>query len=170
MLIHRVIDHLDEALTYLSKRSLHKGDNDDIWDLRFQWPLRKAELSAQLLSQTYVFSPCKLFEYQPGKVLHTFRSVDKLVLKALALTLIGVLPRSPLCFSYAGHGGVPGALRYIAPYASCRFGFKTDVANYYASIDHVHLLHRLSPYLDSSVQHLIYRKLAVNPIYESGSN
>ena len=63
MLIHRVIDHLDGALTYLSKRSLHKGDNDDIWDLRFQWPLRKVELSSQLLSQTYVFSPCKLFEY-----------------------------------------------------------------------------------------------------------
>ncbi|MCG9703101.1 hypothetical protein L1D19_23850 [Vibrio natriegens] len=110
MLMHRVIDHLDEALSYISKRSLRKGDNDDIWDLRFQWPRRKAELRAQLLSQTYVFSPCQVFEYQPGKVLHTFRSVDKLVLKALALTLIEVLPRSPLCFSYAGHGGVPGAL------------------------------------------------------------
>ncbi|XEV12402.1 reverse transcriptase domain-containing protein (plasmid) [Vibrio alginolyticus] len=164
MLIHQVIDHLDEALTYLSKRSLQKGSNDDIWDLRFQWPLRKAELSAQLLSQTYVFSPCKLFEYKPGKVLHTFRSVDKLVLKALALTLIEVLPRSPLCFSYAGHGGVPSALRHISPYANCRFGFKTDVANYYTSIDPVYLLRRLSPYLDASISGLLYRALKVHEV------
>ncbi|MCG9703300.1 RNA-directed DNA polymerase [Vibrio natriegens] len=162
MLIHRVIDHLDEALTYISKRSLHKGDNDDIWDLRFQWLQRKAELSAQLLSQTYVFSPCRVFEYKPGKFLHTFRSVDKLVLKALALTLIDVLPRSPLCFSYAGHGGVPGALRYMASYASCRFGFKTDVADYYASIDHVYLSHKLAPYLDTSISVLMYRALKVH--------
>ncbi len=51
MLIHRMRDHLDEALGDLSKRSRHKGSNDDIWDLRFQWP------RVPWLSQTSVFLP-----------------------------------------------------------------------------------------------------------------
>ncbi|EHK2924853.1 hypothetical protein J7Y46_004752 [Vibrio parahaemolyticus] len=161
MSIQSVINHLDAALAHVSKRSLHKSDNDDIWDLRFQWPLRKSELCSQLLSQTYVFSPFRVVEYQPGKHLHTFRSRDKLVLKALALTLFESLPRSPLCFSYLGHGGVPGALNCVARHSSARFGFKTDVANYYASISHRHLMERLSRYINDELLYLVYQALSV---------
>ncbi|EHH1078931.1 RNA-directed DNA polymerase [Vibrio parahaemolyticus] len=161
MSLQSVINHLDAALAHISKRSLHKGDNDDIWDLRFQWPLRKAELCSQLLSQTYVFSPFRVVEYQSGKYLHTFRSRDKLVLKALALALFESLPRSPLCFSYLGHGGVPGALNYVARYSSVRFGFKTDVANYYASVPHTPLMMRLAEYLDNDVCRLVHQALSI---------
>ncbi|HIF9401005.1 TPA: RNA-directed DNA polymerase [Photobacterium damselae] len=162
MLIHRVIHHLDEAFSYVYRRSRHKGDNDDIWDCRFHWPLRKAQLQSQLLHHAYVFSPARVVEYQPGKTLHTFRSLDKIVLKAIALTLLEVLPRSPLCFSYRGHGGVPGALRFIeAQRTSTRFAFKTDVANYYASIPHYPLMTQLTPYLDNSLQPLIYQALTL---------
>ncbi|EHH1078915.1 RNA-directed DNA polymerase [Vibrio parahaemolyticus] len=161
MSIQSVINHLDAALVHVSKRSLHKGDNDDIWDLRFQWPLRKAELCSQLLSQTYVFSPFRVVEYQPGKYLHTFRSRDKLVLKALALALFESLPRSPLCFSYLGHGGVPGALNYVARYSSARFGLKADVADYYASISHSQLMKMLSSYIHDELLCLVYQTLSV---------
>jgi len=49
------------------------------------------------------------------------------------------------CVHVAGHGGAKSAIRQIVRgLPTAKFVLKTDVASYYASIDHVKLLDRLA--------------------------
>ncbi len=162
MLIHRVIDYLDDARAYVSKRALHKRENDELWALHFHWDEYKAELCSQLLSQTFVFSSIREDTLPSHQVVRSLHCVDQLVQKALALALVDVLPRSPLCFSYIEHGGVASALEYLSQYSASRFGFKTDVVNYTGSIGHLCLLDKLSAYVDESTLWLVYQALSLH--------
>ncbi|MCG9703003.1 hypothetical protein L1D19_23340 [Vibrio natriegens] len=96
------------------------------------------------------------------QVVRSLHCVDQLVQKALALALVDVLPRSPLCFSYIEHGGVASALEYLSQYSVSRFGFKTDVVNYAGSIGHLCLLDKLLAYVDESVLWLVYQALSLH--------
>lgn len=88
MLIHRVIDYLDDARAYVSKRALHKRENDELWALHFHWDEYRAELCSQLLSQAFVFSPIREDTLPSHQVVRSLNCVDQLVQKALALALV----------------------------------------------------------------------------------
>jgi RNA-directed DNA polymerase len=67
---------------------------------------------------------------------------DAVVLKALTIVLTKVLPVSPFCTHVKGHGGAKAAVRQVrAQLATNRCVLRTDVGSYYASIDHVLLIH-----------------------------
>ena len=148
MNIDNVLVYLDDALLYLIKKKAKAHYSDDIWHIRYHWSKVKVELCEQLLNGTFVFSDCRVVEYKPNKYLHTFRTQDMLILKALALALNQRLPKSALCYSWKGHGGVTKALKEINDTEKSRFFTKTDVADYYATID----LHQLCKMLSSHIQ------------------
>ncbi|MCW8336390.1 RNA-directed DNA polymerase, partial [Vibrio paucivorans] len=116
----------------------------------------RAQLTEQLRIGGYVFSPCYSIEYKPGKYLNSFRSCDAIVLKMLALAFNQVLPKSPLCYSWKGHGGVAKALSDALTYQPV-FYAKTDVSNYYASVSHYYVMEKLSKFTtDEYLLRLVY--------------
>ncbi|MHC0041871.1 RNA-directed DNA polymerase [Vibrio campbellii] len=79
------------------------------------------------------------------------------MLKALAIALNQTLPKSRLCYSWKGHGGVARALKGIHNTHQVHYFVKTDVTNYYASLSHYQLLEQLTPHVTSSaVMRLLY--------------
>ena len=82
---------------------------------------------------------------ESGAEIDLWSARDALVLKALALVLGERLPVSRRCVHVKGHGGAKAAVRQVLRrLPEARFVLKTDVASYYASIDHVKLLDRLA--------------------------
>jgi hypothetical protein len=168
-----VIEQLDNALLHMKKTRCQQVqaqtytaadvtahlDNDDLWDLSYFWTKRKQALNQLLRLGHFCFSPARCIEYKPGKYLHSFRTVDALVLKAMALAVQPRLPKSPLCCSYKGFGGVKRALLHQQPLYAGDYLLKTDIADYYATIDHVILLLKLADYLAPSLLRLIYHAL-----------
>lgn len=157
-MIEKVIANLDVAYRHLYQRKRISHHNNDFWQLAYDWGNQRAEISDMLRRESYHFSPVRSYEYKDNKYLYTFRTVDALVIKAIALTLIEVLPRSPLCHSYKGHGGVKQALAR-AQVCEGTYLLKTDVQDYYASIDHFLLLEKLSAHTSSDLLRLIYKAL-----------
>ncbi|MFV8458734.1 RNA-directed DNA polymerase [Vibrio owensii] len=144
--IDKILSLLDDVLLFLAKKKRNALDNDDIWHIRLNWQTYKVQLRKELLSGQFVFSSCKVVEYKPGKYLHAFRTQDMLVLKALAMALNQVLPKSLLCYSWKGHGGVTKALKDIRN-TSVNYFVKTDVSDYYASLCHFQILQKLEPFV-----------------------
>ena len=154
-------EYLQEAFVWLVHRRAKQHHNNDIWDLRAN---RVRELSAiehALARGTYRFSPLRRVMTKTGEELDVWCARDALVLKALALCLAKVLPRSTRCTHLKTHGGLKGAVRAVASELSNhRFVLRTDVKSYYASIDHFRLLDRLALYVsDRSVINLVSQYL-----------
>ena len=124
--IDKILSLLDDALLFLVKKKRYAPDNDDIWPMRLNWQVYKVQLGEALRSGAFVFSPCKVVEYKKGKYLHSFRTQDMLVLKALAMTLNQVLPKSRLCYSWKRHGGVAKALNDISNLQEVKYLVKTE--------------------------------------------
>lgn len=158
--IDKILSLLDDAMLFLAKKKRKAPDNDDIWHMRLNWQVYKAKLGEELRIGTFVFSPCKVIEYKPSKYLHSFRSQDMLVLKAMAIALDQTLPKSPLCYSWKGHGGVTQALNNISYLQDVNYFVKTDVSDYYASLSHFQILRQLEPYIAcEQARRLIYLAL-----------
>ena len=145
--IDKILSLLDESLLFISKKKRKAHDNDDIWPIRLNWHQYKQQLYDELRLGRFVFSPCKVIEYKPSKYLHSFRTQDMLVLKAMAIALDQTLPKSPLCYSWKGHGGVAKALKGIGNTHNTDYFVKTDVSDYYASLCHFQILQQLEPYI-----------------------
>lgn len=157
-MIEQVVHNLEIAYHYVYRSKCKTNESNDLWHLAHDWRDQRAKISDMLLRESYHFSPVHSYAYKHNKCLYTFRTVDALVIKAIALTLIEVLPRSPLCHSYKGHGGVKQALSR-AQVCQDTYLLKTDVQDYYASIDHFLLLEKLSVYTSPDLLRLIYRAL-----------
>ncbi|MGR5446953.1 RNA-directed DNA polymerase [Vibrio jasicida] len=158
--IDKILSLLDDALLPLTKKKRNAPHNDDIWSMRLNWLDYKAQLSEEIRSGQFVFSPCKVVEYKQGKYLHTFRTLDMLVLKALAMALNVALPKSRLCYSWKGNGGGTKAIRDIENQANATYFVKTDVSDYYASLSHFRILNQIAPYLGcDQTRRLLYLAL-----------
>jgi len=92
-----------------------------------------------------------------GEEIDLWSARDALVLKALALVFGDHVSISRRCVHGKGHGGAKAAIRRIVRrLPSAQFVLKTDVARYYASIDHVRLLDRLAAVIpDRDVLNLV---------------
>lgn len=160
-LIQSLSPSLNEAYDWLFKRRATRHHNNDIWDLRANWSTERASIDAQLAMGTYRFSPLTRVTTASGEEVDVWCARDALVLKALALALEKVLPRSRRCSHLRGHGGLKGAVRAIDESLSAfSYVLRTDVKSYYASIDHFRLLDRLERYIaDRRVINLISQYL-----------
>jgi RNA-directed DNA polymerase len=136
---------LDQAYEWLCRQRRRWPDAADIWSFRRDWPQEKARLQAELRKGSFRFSPQERVTRADGEVMDLWSARDALVLKALALVLGERLPVSRRCVHVKGHGGAKAAVRQVMErLPEARFVLKTDVASYYASIDHVKLLDRLA--------------------------
>ncbi len=128
------------------------------------WPTEKARIQHELRTGIYQFGlldrvTCVRDGQREDMDLWAAR--DAVVLKALSLLLPTVLPLSKRCAHLKGHGGAKYAVRQgVAHLPGYRYVLKTDVQQYYASIDHHLLLDRLARYIsDRAVLNLIVQSL-----------
>jgi hypothetical protein len=121
-----------------ARRKLFPATND-IWSLRREYgDSYVRELSRTLLKGNYTFSPVEKVMRTDGTVIHIFSAQDSLVLKAIALVLEKHLRKSDIKVrNLKGSGGSKGPMRAVKRHVEL-YGhvLKSDVADYYASIDH----------------------------------
>ena len=133
----------------------------DIWDFRRHWPAEKARLTAELLAGTFRFQPLHRATRADGETVEVWAARDALVLKALALVVGPQLPVAPRCVHVKGHGGLKGAVRQVAARLKGQaFVLRTDVQDYYASIDHGQLQERLAGVIpEKPIRRLLWQHL-----------
>jgi hypothetical protein len=148
---------LDRAYAWLCEQRRRWPDAADVWSFRRDWPAEKARLQAELRVGSFRFGLQERVTRESGEEIDLWSARDALVLKALAGVLGELLPISRRCVHVKGHGGAKAAVRRVVrQLPSAQFVFKTDVASYYASIDHVRLLDRLAAVLpDRGVLNLV---------------
>ena len=134
-----VIDLLDVAFASICRLRLAYCHNDDIWDLRFHWAARRAQAVARLRSGRYALSPVQVVGTRNGHRVTVWSALDAVVLKALSLALTPVVQRrvDRRCHHVRGHGGLKGAINHCHQAIPGHvFVLKSDVADFYASMDH----------------------------------
>jgi RNA-directed DNA polymerase len=137
-------DTIETAYTWLCKSRANFPPNADIWHLRFHWPIIRAQLVKSLNDQSYTMMPLSVVTKANGKIIHLWSSQDALVLKLLAMSLSSALGLSSRCTHIKGHGGLKAAVKAVqAALPAYGFVMKTDVKQYYESIDHAVLLEQL---------------------------
>ncbi len=149
---------MDDAFAWLCRRRQDYSHNSDVWNLRRDWHEIKQRLQATLLAGTYTFQPLQERRFH-GESLELWSARDALVLKALALVLSRHLePRlSPRCYHLAGRGGAKAAVRAVSEALNKQVVvMKSDVKDYYASMDHWILFAQVQQYVtDNLVLRLI---------------
>lgn len=137
-------DVLDEAYRWLCRARRSWPASADVWSLRWRWAEERERIRAEILEERYRFAPLRRVTIQGGEEIDLWSARDALVLKCMALVLGSRLPLSRRCCHLKGHGGAKWAVREIlTQLTQSRFVLKTDVRQYYASIDHHLLLERL---------------------------
>ena len=142
---------LEQAFAWLCQRRKRYPPHADVWNLRRSWPTEKARIQHELRTGIYQFGlldrvTCLRDGQREDMDLWAAR--DAVVLKALSLLLPTVLPLSKRCAHLKGHGGAKYAVRQVVAHLpGYRYVLKTDVQQYYASIDHHLLLDRLARYI-----------------------
>ena len=135
---------LERAFTWLCHRRRHYPADADIWSFRQHWVEEKPRLQADLRAGRFRFGLLSRITDTHGESIDVWAARDALVLKALTWLLAERLPLSRRCTHLKGHGGGKGAVRAVRKHVPRhRFVCRTDVASYYASIDHGLLLDRL---------------------------
>ncbi len=160
-------DVLDAAFDWLCHQRQDTSANNDVWQLRRNWPAQKRALQGSLRKGQYQFDPLQHLSFGDGDALDIWSARDALVLKALQLVLQKALPVHPRCTHVKGHGGLKRGVRELAEHldeatANGKSGhvIRTDVKSYYASIDHNILLDALSRHIaDKVVINLVSRFL-----------
>lgn len=136
---------IDDAYTWLCRTRKHFPPNADIWHLRYYWQAERKKLLKLLRSGCYYFEPVKRCQTRDGSTIHLWGARDALVLKVLSMVLARPLGISSHCTHVKNHGGLKATVvdvnHHLPHY---QFALKTDVADYYASIDHEILLAQLS--------------------------
>ena len=155
---------LEQAFDWLCQRRKHYPPHADVWDVRRHWPTEKARIQHELRAGTYRFGLLdRVTCVRDGQRedLDLWAACDAVVLKALSLLLPTVLPLPKRCAHLKGHGGAKYAVRQVVAHLpGYRYVLKTDVQQYYASIDHHLLLDRLARYIsDRAVLNLIVQSL-----------
>jgi hypothetical protein len=150
-LLRRLVcdDVLDLAYAWLCGARREFPDSSDIWNFRRNWPDEKAMIRRELLAGRFRFGLLDRVVRADGSEIDLWRARDALVLKAMSLVLAAVLPVSKRCTHVRGNGGAKTAVRQVqANLGQNRFVLRTDVKSFYASIDHVLLMDRLSEFID----------------------
>ncbi|MCI5133078.1 MAG: hypothetical protein D3904_16575, partial [Candidatus Electrothrix sp. EH2] len=162
-------DVLEQAYAWLCERRKDYSPDSDVRDFRLHWPERKSEFVKEVLSGEYYFSPLQRYCID-GETVTVWAAQDALLLKAMSLVLLDYLePVLPDCCTHPkGKGGVKKAVRRAS--AEVRpgcFVLRTDVRQYYDSIDHFILYNSLCDLVpDQAFCRLILRSLTTPVIYQ----
>jgi len=125
------------------------GDSHLCWHLFLNWPTIKPQLLQQLNNNTYQLSPAHSFITQEGHRINQYTPEDTLILKVLSQHLTKHLFSQFHCkqvHSIKGQGGVKKAVSRIQDaLGHYQYVIKTDIADYYQSINHQLVYQQLEP-------------------------
>ena len=156
---------LEASNQWLCRRRKRYPDFSDVWSFRRDWPHEKQRVQAELRAGRYRIGLLTRVRLATGEDADMWASRDALVLKALALVLAPRLELSEHCFHLRGPAGEKrgskAAVRLVlVRLPEYRFVLKTDVRDYYVSVDHQRLLDRLEPVVpDRRISSLVFQYL-----------
>ena len=153
--IHAVVqtEILEASYAWLCIQRNKAHHNNSVWDFRFKKDQYLPALQQSLLDGTYRFSPLKSHTIN-GNRLSSWNAADLLVLKAISLALQPLITQThaPHSAHLKNAGGVHGALQQVVAHQShYQQILKTDVKDYYASINHDILLSLCRTYIDCEI-------------------
>ena len=139
---------LDSAYRWLCQQRKHHPPDADIWSFRFNWANDQLQLLNDLNQGRYRFSPLKRLTKANGQSIHLWCSQDALVMKLLAARLAAHLKIPIRCTHLKGHGGLKQSVRQVqAQLKHYRFVCKTDVQQFYESIDQSLLMDQIDQHI-----------------------
>ena len=160
---HDLEAHFNSAYEWLKKSRKHHPPSSDIWDFRRCWNEGKESIKKLFLTGSYHFDVQKKISLPTGETIALWSSPDALILRVLTLLIQKWLNSSfsKGCYHLKGHGGLKRAVNDVLTYyPKYRFFCKTDVKEYYDSINHYTLLIKLHNYIkDSKVIFYIWQFL-----------
>ncbi len=131
---------LEQAFADIYKKRKKYNHNSDIWHLSFHWKSYKARIQKELLSDTYNFEPLLVKQSKDGIYYALWSSIDAVVLKAMTIVLSRLFQNTEIyddVYHLSGKGGLKGAVRTVSQKLSdYKYMIKSDVASFYASINH----------------------------------
>ena len=134
---------LDQAFAWLAHKRVDAHFNNPFWQVSSRWSSIRARLRRQLQAGEYHFSPLSQMRLNHDHWVSSWDPVDAIVLKAVSMVLTPLLQQECNLSSAThlkGQGGLKFAVRAALRFSQRNtFIFKTDIAQYYQSIDH----HRL---------------------------
>ena len=158
---------LDAAFQATLQKHIERetGPNHPIWSYSRTWNLRKDTLRQELQLGTFNLAPVQQLTLAPRldtpeMNVSIWEPESEIVLKVLTLVLEPYL-KSCMDLTKASHlkdyGGLKSCVKLASKHQSSnKFIFKTDIAKFYASIDHKYLINFLSEYIkDERVLDLI---------------
>jgi len=129
---------LEQAFRWLCQQRKDHSHNSDVWMVRERWEDLKPVLQRELRAGCFRFGALRRVRVD-GQTWDIWNALDALVLKAMAIVLTPLLARrlSRRCFHLVGNGGAKAAVRDVLKNRG-RYSFvmRSDVRDYYASIDH----------------------------------
>lgn len=135
---------LDTALIHVYRKRKSEMYNSDIWPLKLYWHQHRKNIRNLLLAGEYRLQEVVGFKGMDGKYYTRWSSRDAVVLKAMSL-VFGELVGSQIknCYHLKGMGGLKGAIKsVVAEIKGYTYVLKSDVADFYGSMDHGILLER----------------------------
>ncbi len=165
---------IDQAYDWLCRRRKDYHYNNDVWHLRFHWPREKEKLIQDLKAGTYSFD-CVEKIWSPDHTTFLWHAQDALVLKAIAIYLESELKPvlSDRIFHLAGtkeeRKGSKAAVREVLEaLPEYKFVFRTDVAAYYASIEHDVLFEQVKRYVKDPILRRLIKSFLGHTVCDGG--
>jgi retron-type reverse transcriptase len=140
-------DNLDEAFKHICHTRIKDKPNSDVWHLRHNWLMHRKDIRDNLMRNTYNLSPLTLYRGNDNKYYGRWEAKDAVILKAIAIKLSPVFSQTigSTCSHLSGNGGLKGATQKAAANINdYKYVIKSDVANFYASMNHHILLNHCS--------------------------
>ena len=164
---------LEESYSKVRVVRSGRGPNDLIWSVSSQWQEFRYQLRYLLQSGCYQFSPIKQREHKILGSYSEWDPQDTIVLKAMKEVLQPIFCTQMNLTSakhLKGYGGIKTAVEQVARYVKRNhFVIKTDIADYYESIQHSRLLDQCSEIIkDKRVLRLLYQ--IMNRVHDRGGN
>jgi hypothetical protein len=133
---------LEEAFEHVSAARKDNHHNSDIWHVRANWKEYKEKIRTQILSGTYRLDLVNVYKDSEGEIYSRWSSKDAIVLKAISIVIDReVIEKTGQVYHLRGEGGLKGAVRNIGKKVNrYKYVVKSDVADFYRSMDHGVLL------------------------------
>jgi len=138
---------LNMAFDSICKKRIDDSCNSDIWDLRRHWPRIRRKARLELLSGSYHLSPVSVVGNINGHRLTRWSAIDAVILKAISIVITPCIQKGidRRCYHIKGNGGLKVAVNTVRQAAKdYQFVVKSDIADYYASMDHAIVMEQCS--------------------------
>jgi len=138
------------AYNWLCKSRKNHPPDSDIWNFKRTWNRNAKAIKESFRTGVYRFDVQSRLTLSSGETIALWSSQDALIIKVLTVIIQEKLKPFLLktCYHLKGHGGLKCAVRdVIKELPKYKFFCKTDVRDYYSSIEHCELLIRLHDFI-----------------------